>query len=493
MDNLFTYYQQELLDCTLQRTYDILNKDLRLVIDANYFGEDIAYVLRRIKDGWSAWKKECLQQIHKRANDAEPRKIQFQSSVTKYQKGVAAVVDAEVNKWVEEAAKGDVEDVTTKRPHEFSESDDEQALSRKVQRKDVQIEDSEEEDRMYAEAAEVAAEKLRDLQLVLSSGTFVKDILASRKKDNLSFKYQMLIDDSTQPGFNQDELNEIKALSVRHMAATAVLQKKALIVKDKSVTLGDPQEDMTTSFLVEWMCKATEKFDSGRLETDMSEGTYIIRYLGYMIDGLFADCQDIELEWGEKALVASTQNRNMLDSTEEDDHGSSRQRIGKKSDCIGFRITARREDREELLVVEVVGPPSRKNEKKNKHDRRELLKGMKLALDRIVSNVGVEKVRRMCVYGLLVYGFTLTVYKCQLQHYRVYTTTVVDKLSIPTTFDHVKYLDKMFRVLIRVKLDMYRLIEELKDAAWESDKEEGEEIDLRQETVPTPRKTRKKM
>jgi len=91
---------------------------------------------------------------------------------------------------------------------------------------------------------------------------------------------------------------------------------------------------------------------------------------------------------------------------------------------------------------------------------------MKLALDRLVSNMHVERVRRMCVYGILVYGFTMTIYECQLFYYRIYITTVVEKLLLPTAFDNIKRLDKIFKSLIRVKLEMLRIIEELKDAAW---------------------------
>ncbi|CAG8632620.1 7351_t:CDS:1, partial [Paraglomus occultum] len=39
--------------------------------------------------------------------------------------------------------------------------------------------------------------------------------------------------------------------------------------------------------------------------------------------------------------------------------------------------------------------------------------------------------------------------------------------------------------LIKVKFEMLRLVEELKDAAWESG-EDNEEIDLRRETKLTP-------
>ncbi|RUS17810.1 hypothetical protein BC937DRAFT_89472 [Endogone sp. FLAS-F59071] len=136
-----------------------------------------------------------------------------QTSVTKYQKGIAAIVDAEVSKWVEEAVNddddGDDRVPISKRPRERSENGEEQELSKKIQRNEVQVEENKDkeslEDRMHAEAA---AEKLRNLQLILPSGTLVKDILASRKKDDLSFKYQMLIEDSPQPGFDEGELIE---------------------------------------------------------------------------------------------------------------------------------------------------------------------------------------------------------------------------------------------------------------------------------------------
>ena len=109
---------------------------------------------------------------------------------------------------------------------------------------------------------------------------------------------------------------------------------------------------------------------------------------------------------GEKSLIASSINRNMLSpDAEEEDEVKPRQRIG-KTDCIGYRRTARREDGDELLLLEVVGFPSKKNEQKHKRDRAALLKGMKLALDRLVSTMLVDRARRIRVYGILVYGWS---------------------------------------------------------------------------------------
>jgi hypothetical protein len=50
------------------------------------------------------------------------------------------------------------------------------------------------------------------LQLALASGTRVIDVLASRKLDELSYKYSMLVSDSPQPGFSKGELIEITNL-----------------------------------------------------------------------------------------------------------------------------------------------------------------------------------------------------------------------------------------------------------------------------------------
>jgi hypothetical protein len=113
---------------------------------------------------------------------------------------------------------------------------------------------------------------------------------------------------------------------------------------------------------------------------------------------------------GEKALVASSINRNMVDSDAEDDEKGPRQRIGKKTDCIGHRLAARRQDGEELLLMEVVGPPCNKNEIKRKRDRAALLRGMKLSLDRVISTMRVDRARRVRVYGILVYGESLLLY-----------------------------------------------------------------------------------
>lgn len=57
--------------------------------------------------------------------------------------------------------------------------------------------------------------------------------------------------------------------------------------------------------------------------------------------------------------------------------------------------------------------------------------------------------------------FKMTIYRCQLLHYYIYTTTVVSDLLLPTCFDQIKYLNN---ILIEMKLEMQQLIEEKKNA-----------------------------
>ncbi|RUS19353.1 hypothetical protein BC937DRAFT_87620 [Endogone sp. FLAS-F59071] len=253
--------------------------------------------------------------------------------------------------------------------------------------------------------------------------------------------------------------------------------------------LGDT-EYSTIPFMVQWVCKFVGKFISRfskhhTLETNMSEGTFIVRYLGCLIDDLFTDLNDFELEWGEKALIASSINRNTVDPNVEDDERGLRQRIGKKTDCIGYRLTARREDGQELLLMEVVGPPCRKNEQKYKQDRAALLKG----IEAYSRPADCHNERRPSSESTSIWHsrFKITLYRCQLLHHRVYTTTAIGDFMLPSSFEEIKRLAKILKLFIRMRLEIQDVLKELKEAAWDSDDEGEKIIDLR-ETLSTPKK-----
>ncbi|KAJ3085436.1 hypothetical protein HK100_009048, partial [Physocladia obscura] len=106
------------------------------------------------------------------------------------------------------------------------------------------------------------------------------------------------------------------------------------------------------------------KFES--LETDMTEGTFIVRYLRLFLDRLF-DGTDIPApQWGEKSLKASKEHLNRGGKVE-------RQRIGQKTDCI-FTTQLSATLGTELIVYEVVGGPSKEDQTKYAKDRRKVFK-----------------------------------------------------------------------------------------------------------------------
>ncbi|CAG8483649.1 6295_t:CDS:10 [Ambispora gerdemannii] len=102
LEHIFAHYQKEWPNSEYLKIYDAFSKDLNDALDTNFYNKDIMNILRNIKNTWSTWKKERLK--HFRHN-------QFDVSVTKYQKSVATVVEAETNKWVEEAINNDRDDV----------------------------------------------------------------------------------------------------------------------------------------------------------------------------------------------------------------------------------------------------------------------------------------------------------------------------------------------------------------------------------------------
>ncbi|CAG8679842.1 15840_t:CDS:2, partial [Funneliformis caledonium] len=150
-DSIFDYYMREGLNSDFSQLYHMLAKDLEEVLKSNFFNEDITRVLRDINVNWevskhfviavahmiliggnlgiavtqvwksgiATWKKQRIQAYkhEKEINKQKThREIQFQMSTTKYQKGVATVVEAEIDEWTKEAVN--------KRPHDDNESQD---------------------------------------------------------------------------------------------------------------------------------------------------------------------------------------------------------------------------------------------------------------------------------------------------------------------------------------------------------------------------------
>ncbi|CAG8482792.1 12580_t:CDS:2 [Funneliformis mosseae] len=151
-------------------------KDLEEVLKSNFFNEDITRVLRDINVNWETWKKQRIQAYkhEKEINKQKThREIQFQMSTTKYQKGVATVVEAEIDEWTKEAVN--------KRPRENKK----EVASKKIKTtKDPFAsafsadDDNESQDPSLIESDLIEFEKMTDKSCskpleILSTGSFV--------------------------------------------------------------------------------------------------------------------------------------------------------------------------------------------------------------------------------------------------------------------------------------------------------------------------------
>ncbi|CAG8466371.1 5931_t:CDS:10 [Scutellospora calospora] len=108
LEHIFAYYQKEWPNSEYLKIYNALSKDLDDALDSNFYNNDIVSILKNIKNTWNTWNKKRFKQT---------RHNQFDVSITKYQKGIATVVEMETNKWVEEALNNDCGVLTSNEKH----------------------------------------------------------------------------------------------------------------------------------------------------------------------------------------------------------------------------------------------------------------------------------------------------------------------------------------------------------------------------------------
>ncbi|CAG8585583.1 12542_t:CDS:10, partial [Cetraspora pellucida] len=103
-ESVFDYYVQKMPNYSFQKVYDALGKDLEETLDSQLLNEQITRVLRNIRDNWNIWKTRLQIRNYTKTSTKQKniREVQFQKTVTKYQKGAAKVTTAEVDKWTNE-------------------------------------------------------------------------------------------------------------------------------------------------------------------------------------------------------------------------------------------------------------------------------------------------------------------------------------------------------------------------------------------------------
>jgi len=126
----------------------------------------------------------------------------------------------------------------------------------------------------------------------------------------------------------------------------------------------------------------------------MSEGTYIVNVVGPILFEFFIkNKRSWYASYGETCLKASAKDRNLQKSDNE------RRSTGRKIDAI---ITLREED-EEFSIIEVSGPPAKKDWSHFKDDRMKLTKILKTLINRLAELRPNSDITSVRLYGLQSY------------------------------------------------------------------------------------------
>ncbi|CAG8711368.1 16730_t:CDS:2, partial [Funneliformis caledonium] len=218
---------------------------------------------------------------------------------------------------------------------------------------------------------------------------------------------------------------EIKSLLSEIISRDISMSKKKL-----KQWKGPNEPSFESEFAVHFVNHMIELMeDTNLLLESMSEGTYIVSVLGPIINKLFIkNKKGWRVKYGETCLKASAKDCN---SQKEDDE---RRSAGRKIDAI---ITLKEED-EEFSVVEVSGPPSKRDWTHFKGDRMKIVKMLKTLINRLAELRPRSDIRKIKLYAMQSYLHEIIIYEFRLKYSEIYTMKEILRFSFPKTWKDMK-------------------------------------------------------
>ncbi|RGB32388.1 hypothetical protein C1646_743887 [Rhizophagus diaphanus] len=438
---MFAYYQKEWPDENLSTIYDALSKDLEEIIDSNFFNTDTTRVLKNIRDTWDIWKKRIIQQSREKVDNGQviQRKARFQMSATKYQKGVATVVDTEIDKWAEEAINGEVS--ISKRPHKneeavasekintsaddiqrqtrhgrnipnYRESDEPEYVPKRIKRESnahySKVTESQPSATLYltppmTEVAESSSSN-SDLGSLDRSKATIGEQMYEKVISMLQMGNKLAIDDSIV-----NKLNNIFS----NIFQSSYSEIEAKIISETMTDDNQTSDEDRFIFFVRYaLLEFVSKFKFMMpkvLDRDMLERSYIIEVLSPILLAFRKAFPDVKYMWVEKDVRLS--------------------------------------DARELLNVEVSGPPYRSMKKHTVGDVKKLLIMAICSLCRLLGNnlnCNIEDAKNVKTYSIQVIGDRLTLFSVSLADKRKYLAVELASCIIPFAFDAITCYMRIF-------------------------------------------------
>ncbi|CAJ0849040.1 3206_t:CDS:2, partial [Entrophospora sp. SA101] len=201
--------------------------------------------------------------------------------------------------------------------------------------------------------------------------------------------------------------------------------------------------------------------DANLVSEPMSEGSYIVYVLTPILNEIFIKHKKKwRAAYGETCLKASSEDCN---SQKVDDKNRS---PGRKINTI---ITLREED-EEFSVIEVSGPPSKKNWSHFKSDRMKISKMLKTLINRLVKICPSSDIRMVRLYGMQSYLYELIIYEFKLNYSEIYTMEEILRFPMPKTWKDMFKAHETVIGLLKYELLLLESSKSINDFLWsESD------------------------
>ncbi|CAG8636488.1 7990_t:CDS:2, partial [Paraglomus occultum] len=141
---------------------------------------------------------------------------------------------------------------------------------------------------------------------------------------------------------------------------------------------------------------------------------------------------------------------------------NERRSTGRKIDAI---ITLREED-EEFSIIEVSGPPAKKDWSHFKDDRMKLTKMLKTLINRLAELRPNSYITSVRLYGLQSYLNEFIVYEFQLKYAEIYTMKPVLKFRLPKTWKDMVKAHEIVMSLLKYESLLSESASTIRDFLW---------------------------